>query len=158
MATTIWQQRLLAQVENDASAHAAAAEARLVARLGSPDVRKALASCCPSAASASPAEVARRLRAELAASEVVSAFNARDPGTPHALPFWFGPSLHEAENSTTFDNLWSVWLRENENGTGTRSAFGPLDDLEVGLYGLKAFTSRGSPSDPTEARERERLG
>jgi len=95
------------------------------------------------------------LAAEIAACEVVSAFNARDPGTPHSLPFWFGPSLHLTQNTTQFDNLWSVWRREHETHSPfLRDAARSLDDLETGFYGLKPFSRRGDPSSDAEVRER----
>ena len=151
--TTLWQQQLLVQVERDASDQAIRSRPSLLARLAAPDIRATLKKCCPAVASLSPAGLLTRLRTEISASEVVSAFSARDPGTQDAMPFWFGPSLHEAENSTGFDNLWSVWLKEGQNFSGSFFSR-PLDDVETNYYGLKPFRQRGQPSTTAETRER----
>ena len=150
--TTPFQEALYAQVESAARLKADQAESQLLARLGMADVQQALRKCCPAVSAASPAELAERLRAEIAASEVISAFNARTPGKNHSVPFYFGPSLDEASNVTTFDNLWSVWLLEQQQLPPRATS--SLDDLETSFYGLKPFAQRAEPSSAAETRER----
>jgi len=117
-------------------------------------LQPALRKCCPAAAAATPIGLLHMLRAEVAVAEVVSSFIARSPGQPHGPRFWFGPSLEELGNRSSFDNLWQAWLREGVDLTQFSDYVDRLDDLEVNLYGLKPFARRGAPASPVEASER----
>ena len=154
--STPWQQARFKAVEQRSIARARESKAQLENRLAAADVRVALLDCCADWSKASAEELRQRISEEIAVSEIVSAFSARSPGGPAALPFWFGPSLEEAANATEFDNLWSVWLTEGTNlSTGfLAEAVSGLDDTETHYYGLRPFRRRGSPASLTEAGER----
>eukprot|EP00931_Biecheleriopsis_adriatica_P057806 TRINITY_DN34314_c0_g1_i1.p1 TRINITY_DN34314_c0_g1~~TRINITY_DN34314_c0_g1_i1.p1 ORF type:complete len:465 (-),score=83.94 TRINITY_DN34314_c0_g1_i1:26-1420(-) len=145
---TPWQSGLFARVQSTARRASALATPALLARLNSTEVREALRQCCPAVSMMPAEEILSKLRAEIAASEVVSGFNARDG--PRGMPF-FDFSLSEAEGGSHFESLWEVWVR---HGVQIRNWTTGMDDVETGFYGLRPFAQRGNPKSISEAKER----
>lgn len=151
---TYYQKILVKQIMADAAIKSKAAEPALLAHFEQPLFRRGLDACCPSISKLPASELLRRLKEEVAVSEIVSGFDAASPSHSDS---WWGMSIEEGRNGSYFENQWET--RVNHNGSfmnsgGMGSWFTTQDDLEHGIYGLKAFKHRGAPASMDEAAER----
>jgi len=151
---TSYQKVLVKQVMADAAIQSTEAEPALLARFEQPSFRQALGACCPSISNLPASELLQRLKEEVAVSEIVSGFDASSPSRSDS---WWGMSIEEGRKGSYFESQWQT--RVNHHGGFTDSGglgnwFTIQDDLEHGIYGLKAFKHRGAPASMDEAAER----
>ena len=143
-AQTAWQQQLLSEVRATAQVRSKAARHELLERLERSDVRKTLAACCVELAQLPAELLLEKMKAEMMASEVVSGFSSEVNRS------FFSFSLLEAEEVSSYENLWEIWVR---NEAAPNSYAKGLDWLEVNYFGMKPFKEHAKPS-MKEAHER----
>lgn len=121
-----------------------AARPELLERLDRLDARATLRACCPTLADLPAELLVEKITAELRASEVVSGFSSEVNRS------FFSFSLSEAEEVSSYENLWEIWVR---NQAAHNSYAHGLDWLEVNYFGMKPFQNHTNPS-MEEAHER----
>ena len=153
---TEWQRRRFEQVSDAARLASERARPDLLAALNDRTFRERLSKhCAPLAANSSASDLLRRLRAEYSVAEVVSSFDAESPkGGIFRKPQWWSFTLSDGMAGDEMLNEWEVRVKHNESFDGGKGWFGKQDDVETKIYGLRPFTSHGSPRSESEAAER----
>eukprot|EP00658_Telonema_sp_P-2_P053687 TRINITY_DN4228_c0_g1_i5.p1 TRINITY_DN4228_c0_g1~~TRINITY_DN4228_c0_g1_i5.p1 ORF type:complete len:348 (-),score=79.69 TRINITY_DN4228_c0_g1_i5:831-1874(-) len=146
-----YQIALFNRITSDAKQASDAATPALLDALQQQDFQTDLLACCPSIANYSAQQLLQLLHDEISVTEVVTGF----PGTQLGN-VWWDFSLTEAAASnfsaTTLENQWEVAVKHSTDFNFSWA--GIQDDVETQIYGLKAFSHRGTPASIEEAHER----